>query len=209
MSVATGRERKSRRELVCIKSILRQRLANLRNAYLSVFYGAGSIAGIRSNVVKRNLNLFFQSLLPFLLIYCMSLLRHVLLELFLTAFKWITKLNQLSLIRCKDFKIIILFFPNPSLLASEDSLSCYNWLNRNKVVVNKFVVGSAKVSPEIVQNDLLKTDTSHQNNLKFFSLSCIICTPCINSKVTYIDRMPRPKPQLSLWAATYWCQQHP
>ena len=132
------------------------------------FYGAGSIAGIRSNVVKRNLNLFFQSLLPFLLIYCMSLLRHVLLELFLTAFKLITKLNQLPLIRCKDFIIIILFIPNPSLLASEDSLSCFNWLNRNKVVVNKFVVGSAKVSPEIVQNDLLKTDTSHQNNLKVF-----------------------------------------
>ena len=65
MSVATGRERKSRRELVCIKSILRQRLANLRNAYLSVFYGAGSIAGIRSNVVKRNLNLFFSVIVAF------------------------------------------------------------------------------------------------------------------------------------------------
>ena len=77
MSVATGRGRKSRRELVCIKSILRLRLANLRSAYLSVFYGAGSIVGIRSNVVKRNLNLFFQSLLPFLLIYCMSLLNRV------------------------------------------------------------------------------------------------------------------------------------
>ena len=77
----------------------------------------------------------------------MSLLRHVLLELFLTAFKLITTLTQLPLIRCKDFIIIILFIPNPSLLASEDSLSCFNWLNRNKVVVNKFVVGGAKVSP--------------------------------------------------------------
>ena len=104
----------------------------------------------------------------FIACLCWAELRHVLLELFLTAFKWITTLNQLPLIRCKDFIIIILFIPNPSLLASEDNLSCYNWLNRNKVVVNKFVVGSAKVSPEIVQNDLLKTDTSHQNNLKVF-----------------------------------------